>query len=55
MKKITKIKGHITRKYGETLTNDQKKINELVLIVNNLIIRVKELEERPFDGNGIID
>ena len=53
MKKLTKIKGHQSKKYGEVLTNEQKKINELVSIVNILVEKVKDLELRPFNGNGI--
>lgn len=44
MKKIKKIQGHETTKYGVTFTQEQEKINELIEIINNQREEIERLE-----------
>lgn len=53
MKKISKIKGHISRKYGEVLTVEQKTINLLVDKVVQLEQDVISLKNHKVDKPSI--
>ena len=47
MKKIQKLAGHTSTKYGEVFTEEQKVINQLIDVIRLLYKRVKDLENKP--------